>query len=65
MTARAYRDVGQRLVRLPGRLWCMLCHRRMWKRWRTIDSRSGHLWIAYRCRIDGHEFIYPQGSPTR
>jgi len=57
MRARGIGDLGARLLRLPGRLWCRLCHRRLWKVGRLIDSRHGPTAVVYRCRVCGRQFI--------
>jgi hypothetical protein len=55
MRPRGYRDLRDRLRRLPERLWCLLAHRSMWKVWRIVDSRHGRIWVGYFCRICGKE----------
>jgi hypothetical protein len=51
MSPRAYRDVGMRVLGWPGRAWCQLWHRSMYKPWGVVDSRHGSTWMSYRCRI--------------
>jgi hypothetical protein len=60
MTRGAALALSKRLQGLPGRAWCALCHRRLWKVWRVIDSRHGYTWIAYRCRVCWREFVCPR-----
>jgi hypothetical protein len=46
----AYTDVAHRLRRLPGRLVCLVAHRRLWKVVRLETVRVGTI---YRCRVCG------------
>jgi hypothetical protein len=34
----------------PGRLWCRLAHRGLWKVWTTTDTRGASR-VFYRCRM--------------
>jgi hypothetical protein len=60
MTPRGFGDLRQRLRALPGRVWCAVFHRRLWKVWRPIDTRHGPTAVSYRCRVCGRQFIRSQ-----
>lgn len=45
-------DLGHRLRRWPGRVWCLARHRSMWKVW-----RMGGPTIIYRCRMCQRTFV--------
>lgn len=62
MTLRGYGDLVRRLRRLPGRGWCVLWHRRLWKPWRAVNGRYGILWTEYRCRRCWRRYTVPHAD---
>jgi hypothetical protein len=60
MNARASWDIWARIRRLPGRILCLLAHRRMWKPVRFLHVYQGRVWTMYRCRVCGREHVRPR-----
>jgi hypothetical protein len=54
---RGYRDLYQRLRGLPGRVWCIAIHKRLWKVWRIGYAHHGGVTsMVFCCRRCGRQY---------